>query len=64
EQLPTAVTQGRQIEAGRQYTLAINDFMAANQKTELKTTGLVFNDTGKLLRDVIIQYIRKRGTIP
>jgi len=64
DQLPQTVTQGRQIEAGRQYTLAINDFMAANQKTELKATGLVFNDTGKLLRDVIIQYIRKRGTVP
>jgi hypothetical protein len=61
---PEAVTQGRQIEAGRQYTLAINDFTAASQKTELKATGLVFTDTGKLLRGVIIQYIRKRGTIP
>jgi hypothetical protein len=61
---PEAVTQGRQIEADRQHTLAINDFTAASQETELKATGLVFSDIGKPLRDVIIQYIRKRGTIP
>jgi 2',3'-cyclic-nucleotide 2'-phosphodiesterase (5'-nucleotidase family) len=62
-QLPAQVTAGRAVDPAREYTLAVNDFTAANQRTQLGSTGLTFTDTGKLLRDVIIQHIRKRGVI-
>ena len=62
-QLPAQVTAGRAVDPARDYTLAVSDFTAANQRTQLGSTGLTFTDTGKLLRDVIIQHIRKRGVI-
>jgi hypothetical protein len=62
-QLPAQVTAGRAVDPAREYTLAVSDFTAANQRTQLGSTGLTFTDTGKLLRDVIIQRIRKRGVI-
>ncbi len=62
-QLPAQVTAGRAVDPAREYTLAVSDFTAANQRTQLGSTGLTFTDTGKLLRDVIIQHIRKRGVI-
>ncbi len=62
-QLPERVTAGRAIDPAREYTLAVSDFVAVNQTTQLGTTGLAFTDTGKLLRDVIIDHIRHRRVI-
>jgi len=62
-QLPASATAGRAVDPEREYTLAINDFTAANQTAQMGSTGLVFHDTGKLLRDVIIEYIRKRQVL-
>lgn len=62
-QLPAQVAAGHAVDPAREYTLAVSDFIAANQPTQLGRTGLTFTDTGRLLRDVIIQYIRKRGVI-
>jgi 2',3'-cyclic-nucleotide 2'-phosphodiesterase (5'-nucleotidase family) len=63
KQLPASVIAGKTVEPEREYTLAINDFTAANQPTQLGAAGLVFTDTGKLLRDVIIAYIQKRQVL-
>ena len=63
KQLPASVTAGQTVDPEREYSLAINDFTAANQPTQLGATGLVFKDTGKLLRDVIIAYIQKRQVL-
>jgi len=63
KQLPASVTAGQTVDPEREYSLAINDFTAANQPTQLGATGLVFSDTGKLLRDVIIAYIQKRQVL-
>jgi len=62
-QLPAAVTTGHSVDPERNYTLAVSDFTAANQEAQLSAAGLAFTDTGKLLRDVIIDYIRKRKVI-
>ncbi len=59
-QLPAAVTNGRMIDPERQYTLAVNDFTAANQKTELGVENLAFPVMGRLQRDVLIDFIKKK----
>ena len=63
--LPAVVVGGRQVEAGRDYTLAVSDFTADNQGTgeNLRTTGLKFpNDVG-LMRDLLIDWFRKKKVI-
>jgi 2',3'-cyclic-nucleotide 2'-phosphodiesterase (5'-nucleotidase family) len=63
--LPAVVLGGRKVEPGREYTLAVSDFTAANQGSEenLRTSGLQFpNDVG-LLRDILIDWFRKTKTI-
>jgi 2',3'-cyclic-nucleotide 2'-phosphodiesterase (5'-nucleotidase family) len=63
--LPPVVLGGRQVEPDREYTLAVTDFTAANQATQenLRTTGLPFpNDVG-LLRDILIDWFRKKKLI-
>lgn len=62
-QLPAAVTAGRSIDPQREYKLAVNDFVAINQKTQLGTTGLEFPTTGPLLRDLLIDWIKKRKVL-
>ncbi|MFB3827682.1 MAG: bifunctional UDP-sugar hydrolase/5'-nucleotidase [Bryobacteraceae bacterium] len=61
-QLPETVTAGRHIDPERQYTLATSDFTAANQGApgELRSTGLVFPVEGPLLRDAVIEWIRRK----
>lgn len=63
KQLPPSLNAGRPFEPERDYTLAVSDFTAANQATQLGSQDLTFSDTGKLLRDVIIDYIRKRQVL-
>ena len=63
--LPPVVLGGRQVEPGREYTLAVTDFTAANQGSQenLRTTGLQFpNDVG-LLRDLLVDWFRKKKVI-
>jgi len=63
--LPAVVLGDRHVEAGRDYTLAVSDFTAANQDTQenLRTTGLKFpNDVG-LMRDLLIDWFRKKKVI-
>ena len=63
--LPAVVLGGRKVDPERDYTLAVSDFTAANQGTEenLRTTGLKFpNDVGQL-RDLILDWFRKKKVI-
>jgi 2',3'-cyclic-nucleotide 2'-phosphodiesterase (5'-nucleotidase family) len=63
--LPAVVLGGRQVEPGRDYTLAVTDFTAANQSTpeNLHTTGLKFPNDAGLLRDVLLDWFRKKKLI-
>jgi 2',3'-cyclic-nucleotide 2'-phosphodiesterase (5'-nucleotidase family) len=63
--LPALVLGGRQVDPGREYTLAVTDFTAANQgaASELRTTGLKFGDDVGLLRDLLIDWCRKKKTL-
>lgn len=63
--LPKKVVGDRQIDPDKDYTLAVSDFTAANQQTEenLETTGLKFPHEVGLMRDILIDWFRKKGTI-
>jgi 2',3'-cyclic-nucleotide 2'-phosphodiesterase (5'-nucleotidase family) len=63
--LPPVLVGDRTIDPGRDYTLAVSDFTAANQGTSenLRTKGLKFpNDVG-LMRDLLIDWFRKKKVI-
>lgn len=60
--LPAPVLGNRQVQPDREYTLAVSDFTAANQGSpeNLRSAGLQFpNDVG-LLRDILIDWFRKK----
>ncbi|HVX67770.1 MAG TPA: bifunctional UDP-sugar hydrolase/5'-nucleotidase [Bryobacteraceae bacterium] len=63
--LPPAVASGHAVEPDREYTLAVSDFTADNQSapSQLGTTGLLFPRHGPLLRDVLIDWIRKQRVL-
>ena len=63
--LPATVVGGRQIEPGRDYTLAVSDYTAANQEGSgsLNAKGLKFPNEVGLLRDILIDWFRKKRTI-
>ncbi len=61
--LPEAVKAGKQIDPEREYTLAVNDFTAANQESEMGTKGLQFPKVGPLHRDVLMEWIKKQKVI-
>jgi 2',3'-cyclic-nucleotide 2'-phosphodiesterase (5'-nucleotidase family) len=60
--LPAVVLGGRKVAADHVYTLAVTDFTAANQATQenLRTTGLKFPRDAGLLRDVLLDWFRKK----
>lgn len=63
--LPAVVVGDRKVDPDREYTLAVSDYTAANQDTgeNLRTTGLQFpNDVG-LMRDLLIDWFRKKKVI-
>ena len=64
--LPAVVTAGNQIDPNKDYKFAVPDFTAANQESaeNLRTTGLQFPRQAGLLRDALIDYVRKRKVIP
>ena len=63
--LPPVVVGERQVDAGREYTLAVSDFTAANQGApeELRSKGLVFPGDGGLFRDLLVDWFRKKKVI-
>lgn len=63
--LPPLAVGDRKIDPNREYTLAVTDFTAQNQSAddELRATGLEFSGDGGLLRDVLIDWFRKKAKI-
>ena len=65
-QLPPVVVGDRKIDPNQDYTFAVTDFVAANQGTseDFKgVTGLVFDHRIGLLRDLLIDWFRKKKII-
>jgi 2',3'-cyclic-nucleotide 2'-phosphodiesterase (5'-nucleotidase family) len=64
-ELPPVVVGERKVEPDREYTLAVSDFTAANQGTaeNLRTTGLKFPHEVGLLRDLLVDWFRKKEVI-
>ena len=63
--LPAVVVGDRKIEPDKDYTLVVSDYTAGNQQTteNLRTSGLRFpNDIG-LMRDVLLDWFRKKKVI-
>jgi 2',3'-cyclic-nucleotide 2'-phosphodiesterase (5'-nucleotidase family) len=63
--LPKVVVGDRKIDPDRDYTLAVSDFTAANQGTaeNLRTTGLQFPHDVGLMRDILLDWFRKKKVI-
>jgi 2',3'-cyclic-nucleotide 2'-phosphodiesterase (5'-nucleotidase family) len=63
--LPRVVLGDRKVEPDREYTLAVSDFTAQNQSapSQLGTTGLVFGDDVGLLRDMLVDWFRKKKVV-
>jgi hypothetical protein len=53
------------VEPERNYTLAVSDFTAANQGTNdsLRVTGLKFPGDAGLMRDLLIDWFKKKKVI-
>lgn len=64
-ELPAVVAGEGRADADREYTLAVTDFTAANQGSaeNLRTTGLKFPRDAGLLRDLLIDWVRKKKVI-
>ncbi|MGA3017576.1 MAG: bifunctional UDP-sugar hydrolase/5'-nucleotidase [Bryobacteraceae bacterium] len=63
--LPAVVLGGRKVDPIHEYTLAVSDFTAANQATaeNLRTTGLQFPHQIGMVRDLLIDWFRKKKVI-
>jgi 5'-nucleotidase/UDP-sugar diphosphatase len=63
--VPSVVLNGRTVEPGRKYTLAVSDFTAANQGSNenLRVTGIEFTGDVGLMRDLLIDWFRKKKVI-
>jgi 2',3'-cyclic-nucleotide 2'-phosphodiesterase (5'-nucleotidase family) len=63
--LPPVVTAGHTIDPQRQYTLVVTDFTAANQNAngQLGASGLEFPKNGPLLRDLLIEWVKKQKVL-
>jgi 2',3'-cyclic-nucleotide 2'-phosphodiesterase (5'-nucleotidase family) len=64
-ELPPVVLGDRKVEPDRDYTLAVSDFTAANQAgaDSLRATGLTFPNQVGLLRDMLVDWFRKKKVI-
>jgi len=64
-ELPPAVLGGRTVEPEREYTLVVSDYTAANQSTgeNLRSTGLKFPHQIAQVRDLLIDWFRKKKVI-
>jgi 2',3'-cyclic-nucleotide 2'-phosphodiesterase (5'-nucleotidase family) len=62
-QLPAALREGRVIDPAREYTFAVPDFVALNQSSNLGASGLEFRQSGPLLRDLLIDWVKKKKVL-
>jgi 2',3'-cyclic-nucleotide 2'-phosphodiesterase (5'-nucleotidase family) len=60
--LPKAIRDGRSIDPGRDYRLAVTDFTAENQG-EMGSKGLKFTETGPVFRDLLVDWIKKQKVL-
>jgi 2',3'-cyclic-nucleotide 2'-phosphodiesterase (5'-nucleotidase family) len=63
--VPAVVVGDRKLDPDREYTLAVSDYTAENQSTaeNLRTTGLKFPNDAGLMRDILIDWFRKKKVI-
>ena len=63
--LPAVVLGGRTVDPEREYTLAVSEFTAANQSSEenLRSTGLQFPEEVGQVRDLLLDWFRKKKVI-
>jgi len=63
--IPAVALGERHVEPDREYTLAVTDFTAANQGSQenLRSTGLKFPHDVGLLRDILVDWFRKKKVI-
>ncbi|MCW5977307.1 MAG: bifunctional metallophosphatase/5'-nucleotidase [Bryobacteraceae bacterium] len=59
KQIPKEAAAGRQLDPEREYVFATNDFIA----DQWKDSGPRFSQQGALVRDALIEWIKKRGTL-
>ncbi|HLX46644.1 MAG TPA: bifunctional UDP-sugar hydrolase/5'-nucleotidase [Bryobacteraceae bacterium] len=59
-QLPKAVAGGRSIDPDREYTFATVDFVAT---VEFAKSRIVFTNSGLLIRDLMIDWIKKKKVL-
>ena len=64
-EMPAVVVGDRKLYPDRSYTLAVSDFTAANQQTQenLRTTGLKFPKDAGVMRDMLIDWFRKKRVV-
>jgi hypothetical protein len=57
-----AILRGATVEPDREYTVATTEYVAAHQH-EIETRGLEFPEVGRVLRDIVIQWVEARRVI-
>jgi hypothetical protein len=59
------LTRGRAVEPDREYSVTMSDFSAGNESERklLGITDLKFDTKDLLLRDLLIDWIKKRGIL-
>ena len=64
-ELSPALTRGRTVEADREYVVTMSDFSAENEHERklLGISDLQFQTKTVLLRDLLIDWIKKQGTL-
>lgn len=64
-QVPKSLRNGQELDPARQYTIAMADFTAINplERERIGLGDIQFQSTGKLFRDVIIEWIRKKAVL-
>jgi 2',3'-cyclic-nucleotide 2'-phosphodiesterase (5'-nucleotidase family) len=58
-ELPAEMTEGRSIDPAREYRVVTNDFVAE----QWRASGLEFPETGPLVRDIFIEWIKTKQVI-
>jgi 2',3'-cyclic-nucleotide 2'-phosphodiesterase (5'-nucleotidase family) len=63
--LPPAIAKEFPVEPSKFYTLAVTDYTVANQSSpnQFGTSGLVFSKTGPLQRDLVLDWIKRKGVV-
>jgi 2',3'-cyclic-nucleotide 2'-phosphodiesterase (5'-nucleotidase family) len=64
-QVPKSLRNGQELDPVREYKIAMADFTAVNpvERERIGLGDIQFQSTGKLFRDVIIEWIRKKAVL-